>query len=107
MQSGSPVYLPIEVPSSSDGKNKDKWCVSELNSVQGRKKMMINRSKEKESAPKCKTTSRYAREVTSSTVKGDNDTEVVLYFTPFHLEIEFFYSITGNLEACSQTVFRN
>ena len=90
MQSGSLVNLPFVVPSSTDGKNKDKWCMSELNSVQGRNKMMINRSKEKESAPKCKTTSRYAREVTSSPVKGDNDTEVVLYFTPIHLEIEFF-----------------
>ena len=51
MKSVSFVKLPIEVPSSTVGKNKDEWRKSELNRVKGRSKVMINRRKRKEYGP--------------------------------------------------------
>ena len=43
--------LDFEVPSSAVCKNKNDWCVSELNKRKGRSKVMINRKKRKDSGP--------------------------------------------------------
>ena len=51
MKSESFVKLPIEVPSSTVGKNKDEWRKPELNRVKGRSKVTINRRKRKEYGP--------------------------------------------------------
>ena len=45
------MKLDKEVPSSTVGKNKTDWCMSELNRSKGRSKVMINSKKRKDSGP--------------------------------------------------------
>ena len=51
MKSVSLKKLDFEVPSSTVGRTKNDWCMSEFNRRKWRSKVMINRKKRKDSGP--------------------------------------------------------